>query len=654
MVKEAGKPHNNYLFEAWEAMASGQLKDHPALRLIIKESWRRCLSYGVDPYNPKIEILSSQELAERLEKNRSILEAARPFMESLYRLVAGSGFVVTLCDKDGYLLDILGDPEVLDDARHIALTRGVNWAERCTGTTAIGVCLATEQPVQVWGAEHYWIGCHSWTCSAAPIYEPGGRLVAVLNMSGSYQRVHPHTLGMVVAAADAITYQLRAREASRQLEINNRFLLAVLESISDGLISIDREGRSIHINAVAARLLGFEPEKIIGTLLPAEVSERLRLHDVLLRGLQYTDHEITLELPHRRVHVAATIRPIIDGHSIIGAVATLREMVSVRRLVHRMIGARAHFTFENIIGTSEAIRKAIQLARTAAASSSNVLLLGESGTGKELFAQAIHNASERRHGPFVAINCAAVPRELVGSELFGYSEGAFTGAKPQGAPGKFELADGGTIFLDEIADMPWEQQAALLRVLEERQVTRIGGNRVVPVNVRVIAATNRDLLAEVRAGRFRHDLYYRINVLCIRIPPLRERKEDIRLLAEYFLQRFNREFGTSAFLTPEAYELLESYHWPGNVRELQNVLQQAILLAGGGKIGPGELPLPTAEGHSHAVKTEKEPLPLKDVEKESIKRVLHLCGGNVSKAARLLGIGRSTLYRKLKKWGFTA
>ncbi|MGI6748815.1 MAG: sigma-54-dependent Fis family transcriptional regulator [Anaerovoracaceae bacterium] len=633
----------NLIKDIWNDMSTGKQYDSYQLRQVIKESWLRCKSYGLDPYCPKVFSLTQSELkALKHGPFQTILETAYPFMEQLYEIVRGSGFVVMLCNHEGFLLELVGDQDVIEDAQNITLSCGVNWSEQYMGTTAIGVCIETGKPIQIVGSEHYLQGCHSWTCSGAPIFNDKGELKAVLNMSAQYEKVHSHTLGMVVAAANAITHVLKCKEIKNRLEINNHFLISIMENMSDGLITINQQGKINHINNVAASLLKI---RNINDPMLAQISAKLRLVDALNTGYNYTDREISFDLAESTVHCSVTVRPIHYDNKIIGALATLREISSVRRLVHNIIGSKALFTFDDILGESKSIKQAKESARFIVNVSQTVMISGESGTGKEVFAQAIHNGSNRRKGPFVAINCAAVPRELVGSELFGYVEGAFTGARRHGAPGKFELADGGTIFLDEIGDMPLEQQSSLLRVLEERQVTRIGEEKARPIDVRVIAASNRDLIKEVNEGRFRKDLFYRLFVLHIRIPPLREREGDAEFLARHFLNKFNLDFNMNAYFTEEAIKIIRDYEWPGNVREVQNVVQQAILLSRGNAIKAEHISInhPRKYNDLHKVAT------LENMEYHSIKETLNQCEGNVTKAAEILGISRATLYRKIKK-----
>jgi transcriptional regulator with PAS, ATPase and Fis domain len=288
----------------------------------------------------------------------------------------------------------------------------------------------------------------------------------------------------------------------------------------------------------------------------------------------------------------------------------------------------------------------VEYAKKVADSRSTILITGESGTGKELFAQAIHNESARRDEPFVAINCGAIPRELIESELFGYDDGAFTGARRGGKPGKFEIADGGTLFLDEIGDMPLDMQVKLLRAIEDGVVTRIGGSRPIPVDVRIIAATNKDLEQEVRKGNFRKDLYYRLNVIPLRLPPLRERKDDIPILIEYFMKRISRRLNKKPVEIPEnIMKALTEYNWPGNIRELENFVEFVIN-------SEGIIPVLVEEKFSMNITLDRD-LPnnsLEAAEKEHILRVLELNGWNIASAARELGIGRNTLYRKIKKY----
>jgi transcriptional regulator with PAS, ATPase and Fis domain len=333
-----------------------------------------------------------------------------------------------------------------------------------------------------------------------------------------------------------------------------------------------------------------------------------------------------------------------------GFIIVFNEIKRLRKLVNKMAGTQARFIFDDIVGVSPAFQESKRMAMTAAQSKSTILLLGETGTGKELFAQSIHNQSPRRDHPLLAINCGAIPRELLESELFGYVEGSFTGARRGGRPGKFELADGGTVFLDEIGDMSADMQVKLLRVLQTGEVYRVGEHKPISVDVRIIAATNVQLKNEVDRGSFREDLFYRLNVFPIIIPPLRDRSEDIIHLARYFLSRCAGLLKKPGIrFAPGTEQVLMRYSWPGNVRELENVVERAVNLAGDQNIKPDLLGLPDAVINGARV----EPPSFKRlevVEKQTIMDNIEAANFNLSKASHSLGISRATLYNKIKKY----
>ena len=374
------------------------------------------------------------------------------------------------------------------------------------------------------------------------------------------------------------------------------------------------------------------------------------------KGREYQEEEINFTTKmgrNKTCIVNVTPIKLFSSTDLGGGVITFKENKAVLSMINKIVGANARFTFNDILGKSENITHSIKLATIAAKTDATILLQGESGTGKEMFAQAIHNASRRKDRPFVFLNCGAIPRDLVSSELFGYVEGAFTGAKRGGHPGKFELADGGTIFLDEIGDMPLDAQISLLRVLEDRKVVRVGGNDVIPINVRVIAATNKDLKKEVELGKFRSDLFYRINVMPIYTPPLRERKEDIKIFIEYFYEKFSESNEKHIKKVSESfYEGMINYNWPGNVRELQNVMQLVLNVAENNSVLTGKnLPSYVKEKENMGeISSTKQLLTLEQMEKNAIIQTLNDVNDNMAAAARILGIGRNTLYRKMEKY----
>ena len=395
---------------------------------------------------------------------------------------------------------------------------------------------------------------------------------------------------------------------------------------------------------------------MLGKRAGAVLRSNRKVTESLATGKEYSEEEVELNTSAGPVRCVTSAKSVVNEYGIKdGCVVTLRKCRPMWPVQKSTFKHSARFTFSDVIGESRPIHGAREKAKKAAKSPSTILLLGETGTGKEVFAQAIHNASDRKQGPFIAVNCGAIPRELIHSELFGYSEGAFTGARRGGQPGKFELADGGTILLDEIGDMPMTMQTNLLRVLEDRIVVRVGGDKPIHVDVRVIAATSRDLEEEVEKGDFRKDLYYRLNVFSIPLPPLRECKKDLPLLAGHFVERLSRKLGKDIKNIDQAvFSIISGYSWPGNVRELRNVLEQAVSLADGEELLAEHLPTHLEQEESLVSEVDDEGvISLKALEKMAIERALSSCGGNVTKAARALGIRRSTLYEKMKKYGIS-
>ncbi len=615
----------------------------------IQASWMRSKKNGVNAFRPGGSV-SEKKLEKTLKEKSLLIKVSLPLMESLYALVEGSGFVVILCDETGMLLKVIGDEETVREAKKMSFIEGASWNEQELGTNAIGTAIVEEKPLQIYAHEHYCAACHAWTCSAAPIRGKQGEVIGVLNMSGPFDKVNPHTLGMVVSAVKAIETHLQLLEKSEKNELMQRYLEATTNTLKDGLLIMDKSGQIVKINDALQQITGMDEKDLTGKLVFSVFKNRI-FQEVLKGPAGSGDKEIRLKVSGKeeRKHVLLSIQPIDGG---IGWLIQFKEIHQVRKFINAMTGSQAKVTFQEIIGQDPAFLQQIQEAKQAALTNANVLLLGESGTGKDVFAQAIHNAGERRNKPFIAINCGAIPRDLLGSELFGYEEGAFTGARKGGSPGKFELADGGTIFLDEIGEMSLEMQVVLLRVLQTKEVIRIGGHRVLPVNVRIIAATNKKLEEEVKKETFREDLFYRLNVIPIQILPLRERKKDIPLLARYFISECGRKIGKKInSFSPAVKEALCNYHWPGNVRELQNVLERSIHKTAGPVIELQSLPndLFRREPSKHFYAS-KPAMKKEEWKKQALMQALMMHDNNYSRAAKSLGISRSTLYRQLEQF----
>jgi transcriptional regulator, propionate catabolism operon regulatory protein len=454
-----------------------------------------------------------------------------------------------------------------------------------------------------------------------------------------------YLFSVVQHACSLISFTEKAIQERYQLE-------AIVHSSHDGVIAVDKQGNITLVNHHAKKMLGL-PEEVLGRKITDFIP-----HSDMVRVLKTGKKEIGDLAVLQDKQIVINRFPIIINGTVVGAVSNFKQITDIqkmemklRKMLHES-GLEARYRISDIVGSSQEIQFAKEQAVLFAETEATVLITGESGTGKEMFAQGIHLASARSLGPFVAVNCAALPESLLESELFGYEEGSFTGARKGGKAGLFELAHGGTLFLDEIGEMPLRIQAILLRVLQEKKVRRVGGERVIPVDVRIIAATNRDLEEEIEQQRFRSDLYYRINVLTLDLPPLRERIGDIPDLVRSIVSQLNEQREKKIDkISTDIFSLLMDYHWPGNIRELRNVIERMVLLEKG-----SELTMRSAaffvqkiqKNRFHRIRENE--LSMKEVEREMIRRALEKYQNNKTKAAQSLGMDRSTLWRKIKEY----
>jgi len=618
----------------------------------VLDSWIRCKKLEVDPRSNAIgKQLSGDKLNELLEDNESFIETSRPFMKNLYRFVAGSEFVVVLFDKNGYLLEIIGDKDVVHFLQKGYWVVGTLWNEASVGNNGVGTVVELKRPVKIFGSQHYRRFYHNEAACSAPIFDPDGEFIGGISMTGRHYKVNLHTLGMAVAAAQAVENELKTNRALAEVQIANIYKETVIASIPEALITTDNLGHITLINDHAKKIFSVNNEYAEGRHIRKVFGAKNNHISSLLEDNEaLTDMEVRIFSGDSGNDYTLSCNPILSQTlKHLGKIIILMEIKRVKTLVNKMIGAKANFRFEDIYGQNQKFLETIEQARIVSHSPSNVLLLGKSGTGKDIFAQAIHNDSDRKNGPYVAINCAAIPRDLVTSELFGYSEGAFTGSRRGGNQGKFELADGGTIFLDEIAETPLELQAVLLRVIEEKSITRIGGTRVQSVDVRIITATNKDLQEEVRKGNFREDLYYRLNVFAIHMVPLIERPDDIGLLVNAFIKKYTRALGKRVNrVDDKVIDTFMHYTWPGNIRELQNVIERMINLCQSDELTINLIPHDITENRQQAFGREEFKSP-KYFERETIAKMLE---ANLSKSeiAKKMEMTRTTLYRKLKQY----
>jgi len=646
------------VFKAWEKFLSGGELPQAAVRRLIEDSWRRCLDQGVNPQQGAAPIAAAGDRLHSLQaRHAELIEAARPVMEQAQEFLRESGTVMVLTDPQGVILWMAGDESAKDKGTGIQLVPGGIWGEMMTGTNAIGTALASGQPVQICAEEHYCETIKRWTCSASVIHDPyDGQIVGSLDISGLTGSHNTHCLALAVTGAGRIESRLASLEMEKRARLLDVTYNHTTRWSNNGLVIFDRRGRLVRANEDAGLFLN-------GMGLDLKVCETLDVSSVSADSSAKSG-----QLPSWLKK--DWLEPVVDRNERLGTVLAfpvqphrMISLASASTKTDGVAGGKAG-AFDGIIGASAALLKAKSRAQQLSKLTVPVLLMGPTGAGKEVFAHALHDGGPNPSGPFVPMNCGGMTRDLLASELFGYVEGAFTGARRGGMVGKFEAANGGTLFLDEIGEMPLELQAHFLRVLEGGEVYRLGENKPRKVSVRLIAATNRDLRAEVAAGKFRMDLFYRLAVTVLHLPGLVEHKEDIPLLARHFADLTSRRYGVPVkYPSPELLEIFRSYAWPGNVRELRNVIESMVLLSQGEVLTLEDLP-PEFETFSSYVPSAVSPgvsspmaVPpqaggrLVDSERVTILAAIRAEDGNFTRAAGRLGIAKSTLYEKMKRYG---
>lgn len=632
---------------AWENYVTGQ-SEVSEVRSEIVQSWQRSMNLGVDATRRQSRKIEHEDDVHKLRRrNASLRHAALSAFARLEPHLAEAKAILILTDKDGVIIDAIGDHSVLDEGQKIHLEIGGVWNEDAIGTNGIGTALKTGKPTYVHAAEHFCQGVQAWTCAGVPIFDPFDRsVIGVVDLSGPPDIFRRHNIALVVAAAREIEIALAEQQREERTRLLETFLNSDASRPDNSVLLLDKVGRIMFRRGLDDRLHLPRPDFAVG-------------HQLLPLSSNMTEGDIRAALP-RDIETDGITRLEFDGH-LRGAALSLKRSTASRPqdTVAVRIKPRANVDEDEIVivGNAPKMLEAIELAERAAAANVTVLIQGETGVGKELFARLVHNRMERANAPYVTVNCAAISKDLIGAELFGHVEGAFTGALRGGKAGKFEQADGGVLCLDEIGDMPVELQPYLLRALEQRAVYRIGDDQRRPVNVQLVAMTNRNLRADVEHGRFRRDLFYRIGIVAIEVPPLRQRSSDVPLLLEHFntvcAQRFSRP---PLKFAPAVLERLQDYRWPGNVRELRNLVERLFLLKTGPEVGLTDLPPEIMEpagglGFSHYVEVEDAPVNLENMEAITIRRAMQAEKGNLTRVAESLGISRPTLYRKIKQYG---
>ncbi|WP_345792416.1 sigma-54-dependent Fis family transcriptional regulator [Thauera sp. JM12B12] len=650
----------------------GVLPDDEVSPLILR-SWARCRDSGLDPGSTRaVEVAGRGQLEESRNQSGRLLGLASGVMEHVFDQIRASGSMVILADLDGMIIHSLGDPAFVDRAQRVALQPGARWDEASLGTNGIGTALLERAPVEVFGSEHYLDRNVFLTCCASPIYDAHGNMAGVFDISGDYRNPQRHTMGLVRLSVQLLEKRLFEDEFAKHIVFAFHSRPEYVGSLQEGLIALGPDGAILGANRAAREWL----VRQVGEAGTASFGDLFKLgFGTILDRAQGSAGELVRLGMKNGGEIWVQVRGM---RPLAMAGAAMPESEESRPRAVAAAGARGTepragdpLTLDQLATGDERMRRAIERARRIGGKDIPLLIQGESGSGKELFARAFHNASRRADGPFVALNCAAIPENLIESELFGYVGGAFTGARREGAIGKVQQAHGGTLFLDEIGDMPLAMQTRLLRVLQERSVTPVGGMRAIPVDIQLVCATHRVLRDAVANADFREDLYYRINGLTVTLPPLRERS-DVSTLVDRLLQAEARESGRDEIrISAEVRQFFLRYAWPGNIRQLHSVIRvsAALLDDDEDEIGslhlPEELfgPDPLCERNGQIAMAMSPPAAapavspeatepavarsLDELELEAIAAVMREVKGNVSAAARRLGVSRNTLYRKL-------
>jgi len=585
--------------------------------------------------------VSSEELTRRREINKIWLSSMVSLMEKFISKIKRKEFFISFIDSDRVVLKIISP-----GGGKGVFTEGVVINKEFFGTTSVELSLTRNEEMEIIGSGHTSPQLKNWACATSPIYDSQGKIYGVISLTSKVNNYPDYGLAIVSSLSKAVEKEVMWKELSENLKISKKYLDIISKASKDGIICLDEKAKILYMNETAGEILHVDQKNSIGKFVMDIVDFDPVILAVFKTHKGYTDREFIINSPlWGTLHFIKSAVVVRDEKgNFAGVVDFFRKIGRVRKFVTSYIGAQAKFNFSDIIGSSLKLREAIRISKIASKSNSNVLILGETGTGKEMFAQAIHYEGLRRKGPFMVINCGAIPRELAESEFFGYEPGAFTGADKRGRPGKFELANRGTIFLDEIGEFPLGLQVKLLRVLQERNVTRVGGARPIAIDVRVIAASNKYLSEEVNKGNFRKDLYYRLKVIQINLPSLIERTEDIPLLVNYFVEKLSVKLQKNISRIDDSFiEPLTTYNFPGNIRELENIIERALNICENNELNISHL-------SNEIIKNNLSLKSIDKIKRESLIQALQETKWNISKAAKILGISRPTIYNYINKW----
>ncbi|KAB7708239.1 GAF domain-containing protein [Bacillus aerolatus] len=609
---------------------------------IVIESWERSRKSNVSRDLSEAPLVLSEKELQLIKSRGELYQSFAAVYSRMENEIDGK-YAFGLADEKGRMIGVRMEGKLYDQLGGVNFFPGGHWHENITGTNAIGTAIATQKAVTIHTEEHYCEAWNAFSCAGVPIRHPlKKQLLGVLDLSCKDEDFHKHSLPLTKAIAESIQADILVRTHEKNNILRERFSQHKENVRNDWLLLIDDQGNIIDQNHYS------KPFQYVW-------KSSFNWYEYI-NGLQHKafNKKDQHPLSFLHGHPRGKITPVPNNNTIIGLIVQLPQNYSSENLSTTF---KEEYIRHGVVGRGEPFQFFLEKIEKVAPSNVSVMLTGESGTGKEVFSRMIHRLSDRCEQSFITFNCSSLNHDLAASELFGYAPGSFTGGLKEGKKGLFEAADGGVLFLDEIGEVPLSVQPLLLRVLQEQEVMRIGEYTPRKINVRVIAATNRDLKKMMQEGTFREDLYYRLSVISLNIPPLRERKEDIPLLSNYFLEQSGHN--RNIILTPETERILRQYDWPGNVRELKNVIQYAQLFAGDGFIEPHHLPdvfheLPYAKVSEERLENNKENK--KENKKDERDYILHMLkrtNFNLTKAAQLLGFSRGTLYNRLKKYNIS-
>lgn len=618
----------------------------------IVDSWVRCKEKNVNPVKAIMEMeMAELNRTDKPENARVFYAAARPMIKDMMRALESDSVQLLIADKNGMCIARF---DIEDDVKEHAVR--LSTAEEDMGTNSIDLALRIDGTVSLVGAQHYCQEYHRYASYATTVKNRRGETIAAICLRVLCEDMNDYMLAFVSLIARVIEDEMMLVEKNRWIAGQNREKNQILNLVEDGILYSDSEDRIIFANNTLSGMIGIPANKLIGnsieTIVTAPALTELSSQEVELKNLK-------ISLKGASGKISCILKKAYIPSEAAGKMNVMWIFVTeeeIRTLADKVGNTnKAYFTFDDILGQSVALKEAIKLAQKVADFDTRVIIEGESGTGKEMFAQSIHNAGRHSKGPFVAIDCGAIPRELIESEMFGYEEGAFTGAKRGGAKGKFELANNGTLFLDEIENLPLEMQSKLLRALQENTIVRVGGTKPIPIDVQIIAATNVNLADEIKKKSFREDLFYRLDIIHINIPPLRDRKDDIAHLVNSFIESHRERFMSNVkSIAPSALEHLVKYRWPGNVRQLNNVIERMIIMCEGTTLTDDLLPaeiLYGGEKTSASFFSVDERITFKELETRYVRTVIDANNGNIKKTAEQLEMSRATIYKYLKEGG---